>query len=167
MGRCILNQDDVNDAAREVGFDVTLFHPTPTVSLREAYTVINSSHAMIGVHGAALTHLLFLRPGSVFMQVVPLGLAWVAEACYGHPARELGVQYMEYKIGKEESSLADKYGNGDAMVNDPTGVRGKGWPTEIMKVYLKEQNIKLDLVRFRRHLEEAYDKAYTFMQKEG
>lgn len=166
-GRHILNQGDLNNAAEEVGFHVILFHPTPTTSLREAYALINSSHAMMGVHGAALTHSLFLRPGSVLMQVVPLGLAWAAETCFGNSSRELGLEYMEYKIGEKESSLADKYGNDDIMVKDPVRAQGKGWSTKIMDVYLKEQNITLDLVRFRRHLEEAYNKASKFMQNKG
>ncbi|CBI27390.3 unnamed protein product, partial [Vitis vinifera] len=151
----------------EVGFHVILFHPTPTTSLREAYALINSSHAMMGVHGAALTHSLFLRPGSVLMQVVPLGLAWAAETCFGNSSRELGLEYMEYKIGEKESTLADKYGNDDIMVKDPVRAQGKGWSTKIMDVYLKEQNITLDLVRFRRHLEEAYNKASKFLQNKG
>ncbi|RVX06335.1 hypothetical protein CK203_027593 [Vitis vinifera] len=117
--------------------------------------------------GAALTHSLFLRPGSVLMQVVPLGLAWAAETCFGNSSRELGLEYMEYKIGEKESSLADKYGNDDIMVKDPVRAQGKGWSTKIMDVYLKEQNITLDLVRFRRHLEEAYNKASKFMQNKG
>lgn len=74
---------------------------------------------------------------------------------------------MVYKIGEEESSLREKYGKDDVMVKDPVGVQGRDWPTKIMEVYLKEQNVKLNMVRFRRHLEEAYQKANTLLQKEG
>ena len=35
-----------------------------------------------------------------------------------------------------------------------------------MNVYLKEQNVTLDLVRFREYLKEMYKKANTFMNKE-
>lgn len=94
-------------------------------------------------------------------------LAWAAEVCFSNSAEELGSKYMEYKIEEEENSLADKYGNDDIMVKDSIGAQGKGWSTMIMEVYLKEQNIKLDLVRFRRHLEETYNKANKFMKNKA
>ncbi|KAK9276126.1 hypothetical protein L1049_005657 [Liquidambar formosana] len=166
-GRVILNQDEAKHAAEEEGFEVIVFEPTPSTPLRKAYALINSSHAMIGVHGAALTHSLFLRPGSFFMQVVPIGNEWVADVCFGKPARDLGLEYIEYKIGVEESSLAEKYGKDDVLLKDPVGLQRKGWSKEIMDKYLKEQNVKLDLVRFRGYLKKAYEKAKEFMDKEG
>jgi protein O-GlcNAc transferase len=36
-----------------------------------------------------------------------------------------------------------------------------------MGLYLKEQNVKLDMVRFRAYLKEAYTKAKKLMDKEG
>jgi protein O-GlcNAc transferase len=36
-----------------------------------------------------------------------------------------------------------------------------------MKLYWKEQNVKLDMVIFREYLKEAYMKAKKFMDKEG
>ena len=47
---------------------------------------------MIGICGAALMHTIFLRPGSVFMQVVPLRTEWVVEVCYARLARNVGVK---------------------------------------------------------------------------
>jgi len=95
--------------AKNFGFDVTVFEPTRGTPLREFDAFINSSRAMAGIHGAVLTHSLFLRPGSVFMQVVLLGAKWVAEVCFERSARAMGLEYMEYKIKAEESSLIDKY----------------------------------------------------------
>ncbi|XP_038683065.1 alpha-1,3-arabinosyltransferase XAT3-like [Tripterygium wilfordii] len=166
-GRVILNQDQVQQLAKEVGFDVIVFEPKGTTSLREAYGLINTSHALVGVHGAALTHSLFLRPGAVFVQVVPLGGEWVAENCFGTSARAMGLEYMEYKIGVEESSLIDKYNRSDALIKDSVALQKKGWSNGIMEIYLKEQNVKLDLVRFREYLERAYKKAKRFMNNEG
>lgn len=51
---------------------------------------------MFGVHGAALTHFLFLRPGSVLVQVVPVGLGWVAETCFETPAKAMKLEYIDY-----------------------------------------------------------------------
>lgn len=121
----------------------------------------------MGVHGAALTNLLFLRPGSVVVQVVPIGVEWIAGACFGKPANDMGLEYMEYKIGVEETSLREKYGKDDLVIKDPLALQRKGWSKEIMDIYLVEQNVKLDLVRFRRYLKKANEKARLFMEREG
>lgn len=167
VGRLIVNQEKLIGIGKEVGFDVILFNPKQSSSLRKAFALINSSHAMMGVHGAGLTHFLFLRPGSVFMQIVPIGTEWVSDTCFGKPARKLGLHYIEYKIGVEETSLVDKYGKNDMVVRDPVGLQRKGWSSEVMDIYLKEQDVKLDLLRFKGYLEKAYRKAERFMKKEG
>ncbi|KAJ9187429.1 hypothetical protein P3X46_002885 [Hevea brasiliensis] len=167
VGRVILNQIQVKRIAEKIGFDVTIFEPTANTPLWQAYAVINSSHAMVGVHGAALTHSLFLRPGSVFMQVVPLGNEWVAEYCFGNSGRAMGLEYMEYRIEVEESSLVDKYDKNSLMLKDPIAFQGKKWSNDIMSIYLKEQNVRLDLARFREYLKNAYKKAKKFVDKEG
>lgn len=154
VGRVLLNQNEVIFEAKKIGFNVIIFEPTPKIPLHKAYELIHSTHAMIGVHGAALTHTLFLRPGSVFMQVVPLGTEWAAEVCYERIARNVGSKYMEYKIKAEESSLIEKYNKDDIVIRDPVAFRGSDWSK--MNIYLKEQNVTLDLVRLRRYLLEMY-----------
>ncbi|BFG16756.1 hypothetical protein CerSpe_030300 [Prunus speciosa] len=141
-------------------------HPRPS-DMHVAYNLLSKSHAMVGVHGAAMTHLLFMRPGSVFMQIVPLGTHWLANVCCESPARAMGLQYIDYRINVEESSLVDKYGKDDIVVKDPVSKMGSNWSMEIMKIYLKEQNVKLDLARFNWFLKAAYHKAKKFMDKEG
>lgn len=166
-GRALLNMRGVKLELEKVGFEVIVFQPTHKIALQHSFALINSSHAMVGVHGAALTHLLFLRPGTVLVQVVPLGTEWAAEACYGSSAKAMGLNYMEYKIRVEESSLIEKYGKEDMVIKDPAGfIKGKPW-SSVMNIYLKEQNVRLDLVRFRKSLKEAYKKAKQFMDKEG
>ncbi|XVE53166.1 hypothetical protein DITRI_Ditri02bG0182000 [Diplodiscus trichospermus] len=167
VARRIINQDEVIGVMKDIGFDVTVFVPTQNTPLHESYALMNSSHVMVGVHGAALTHALFLRPRSVFMQVVPIGVDWAADAFHGRIAKGLNLEYVEYKIGVEESSLVNKYGKDHMLLKDPHALQNKGWPTEIMDIYLKEQNIKLDLVRFRKSLEGAYWMAKRFMHVEG
>jgi protein O-GlcNAc transferase len=46
----------------------------------------------------------------------------------------------------------DKYGKDEMIVKDPSGFRGKKWSHEAMTIYLKEQNVKLDMVIFRVYL---------------
>jgi len=110
----------------------------------------------VGVHGAAMTHLLFMRPGSVCIQVVPRGTDWAAEAYYGEPARRLGLHYMPYRILPSESSLSGRYAEGDPVLADPDAVNAKGWQVT-KRVYLDGQNVRLDMARFRRHLRRARD----------
>ncbi|KAK4263527.1 hypothetical protein QN277_028923 [Acacia crassicarpa] len=165
-GRVILNQRKTIRVMKDLGFDVVVFEPTKNTSLHESYALVNSCHAMIGVHGAALTHSLFLRPGSVLMQIVPIGAEWAAKAFFGNTAKGLKLEYMEYKIKVKESSLVRKYGKDSMILRNPSALQKNGWPIELMDIYLKEQNVKLDLDRFRDFLEEAYKKVYKFMHQD-
>ena len=72
---------------------------------------------------------------------------------------------MEYRIEPEESSLLEKYSKDDLVIRDPVAFRGTDW--SLMNVYLKEQNVTLDLDRFREYLKEMYKKVKKFMNKEG
>ncbi|XP_042497473.1 xylan glycosyltransferase MUCI21-like [Macadamia integrifolia] len=165
VGRVILNQAEVAKVAQAVGFEVILFEPNLYTSLSQAYGLINGSHAMLGVHGAALTHSLFLRPGSVLIQVVPIGIDWLAETCFGKSSRDMGLEYVEYKIEQEESSLIDKYGKDHLVLKDPKAVVKEDW-FNIKKIYLQGQDVKLDLDRIRSYLNKAYEKAKRFMEKD-
>lgn len=161
----ILNQEDVVQAAEAVGFEVAVFTPSPSTSLREAYRLINGSHVLVGVHGAALTHLYFLRPKAVMIQVVPLGLEWAAEVCYGAAARRMGVEYMDYKVRVEESSLLEKYDRDDMVLKNPDAVSRKGW--SYTKIYLKKQDVRLDLARVTVYLKKAYKMGKRLRELEG
>ncbi|CAM0876294.1 unnamed protein product [Alopecurus aequalis] len=153
--RAIENEAELVIAATRAGFRVDLLQPRPDTELAQMYRVLNGSDVMIGVHGAAMTHFLFMRPGSVFIQVVPLGTDWAAENYYGEPARRLGLRYMPYKILPAESSLYRRYSSDDPVLTDPIAVNARGWQVT-KKVYLDGQNVRLDMVRFRRRLREAY-----------
>ncbi|CAL9248815.1 unnamed protein product [Arabidopsis halleri] len=163
IGRVILNEKEIKEMLEGIGFEVKIFRPSKTTSLREAYKLIKSSHGMIGVHGAALTHLMFLRPGSVLVQIVPVGLGWVSKTCFESPAKAMKLEYIEYRVNVEESSLIEKYNKDDLLLKDPIAFRGMDWNVTKMKVYLKEQDVRLDVNRFRKHMNEAYEKAKLFM----
>lgn len=167
IGRVILNEKEIKEMLEDVGFEVIIFRPSKTTSLREAYKLIKSSHGMVGVHGAALTHLLFLRPGSVLVQVVPVGLGWVAKTCFESPAKAMKLAYTEYRVNVGESSLVDKYNRDDLVLKDPIAYRGNNWNITKMNVYLKEQDVRLDVNRYRKHMNEAYKKAKLFMDING
>ncbi|XP_056688509.1 xylan glycosyltransferase MUCI21-like [Spinacia oleracea] len=164
VGRVILNEVEIKNMAENIGFNVIIFEPNHRTSMSEAHGLINDSHVAVGVHGAALTHFLFLRPGSIFIQVIPIGVDEVAEMCFGGPAKEMGLTYLEYKIRIEESSLIKKYNKLDPILVDPLA-SNKNWWALLGRVYLKEQNVELDLIRFRKYLNYAYKKAKRSMYK--
>ncbi|KAL6608012.1 hypothetical protein ACP70R_041075 [Stipagrostis hirtigluma subsp. patula] len=153
--RAIENEAELARAAAGAGFRVAVLRPRQDTELAKMYRALNASDVMVGVHGAAMTHFLFMRPGSVFIQVVPLGTDWAAETYYGEPARRLGLRYMPYKILPSESSLYGRYAKDDPVLTDPDTVNAKGWQVT-KKVYLDGQNVRLDMARFRRRLREAY-----------
>ncbi|KAI4300805.1 hypothetical protein L6164_034139 [Bauhinia variegata] len=153
--RAITNENLLIGMAEEIGFKVEVLKPDKTTELAKTYRALNASDVMIGVHGAAMTHFLFLRPGSVFIQVVPLGTTWAAETYYGEPARKLGLEYIGYEIDPRESSLYDKYEKDDPVLRDPRSVNKKGWEYT-KKIYLDSQNVRLNLRRFRKRLLRAY-----------
>ncbi|KAL8142327.1 hypothetical protein V2J09_015359 [Rumex salicifolius] len=168
VGRVILNQEKARAVAEDIGFKVITYNPTMTFPMRKAHELIDESHAMIGVHGAAMMHMLFLRKGSVAVQVVPLGLDWVGKACFGQAAMDVGLEYMEYKVGYNESSLSRKYKEGDPILKSTNELlEEKGWIQEFMDIFLKEQDVRLDLDRFRVHMEMVYKKAKHFMDMHG
>ncbi|KAK8713348.1 hypothetical protein V6N13_148568 [Hibiscus sabdariffa] len=155
--RAITNENVLVRRAEEIGFRVRVLRPQPTTELAKIYMELNSSDAMIGVHGAAMTHLLFMRPRcSVFIQVIPLGTDWAAKTYYGEPAKKLGLKYIGYKISPKESSLFDEYEKDDPVLTDPSSLNQKGWEFT-KKIYLQRQTVKLDMPRFRKRLLRAYD----------
>ncbi|KAF8043945.1 hypothetical protein BT93_A2045 [Corymbia citriodora subsp. variegata] len=158
--RALVNEDCLVKMAEEMGFKVEVLSPDRTTELAKIYRVLNSSEVMIGVHGAAMTHFLFLKPGSVFIQVVPLGTDWAAETYYGEPARKLGLKYIGYEILPRESSLYGEYDKADPVLTNPKSVTEKGWEYT-KKIYLDGQNVSLDMTRFRKRLSKAYDYSFT------
>lgn len=149
--RAITNQDLLAQMAEKIGFTVEILRPEKTTELAKIYRSLNSSDVMIGVHGAAMTHFLFMKPGTVFIQVVPLGTTWAAETYYGSPAKKLGLRYIRYEILPQESSLYNEYESNDVVLTDPDSVNDRGWEFT-KKIYLDRQKVKLNLGRFRKHL---------------
>ncbi|XP_034677687.1 alpha-1,3-arabinosyltransferase XAT3-like [Vitis riparia] len=133
-------------------------HPKPhrliISSLDKFAQVVNSCSVMVGAHGAGLANSVLLPAGAVMVQVVPLGLDWASAAYYGDPARKMGVQYLEYKIEAEESSLFDLYGRDHPIIADPQSIHLKGCDVA-RAVYLDGEDMKINLVRFREILVQA------------
>ncbi|KAF5737681.1 hypothetical protein HS088_TW13G00569 [Tripterygium wilfordii] len=154
--RAITNENSMVKLAEKIGFSVEVLRPEKTTELARIYRALNESDVMVGVHGAAMTHFLFVKPGCVFIQVIPLGTEWAAETYYGEPARKLGLKYIGYQILPRESSLYDQYHRNDPVLRDPNSVNQKGWEYT-KKIYLDSQNVRLNLGRFYKRLARAYN----------
>ncbi|XP_050382540.1 xylan glycosyltransferase MUCI21-like [Argentina anserina] len=162
--RAITNENLLVKMAEKIGFEVEVLRPNPTTELAKIYRALNGSDVMIGVHGAAMTHFLFMKPHSVFIQVIPLGTEWAAEEYYGEPAKKLGLKYIGYQILARESSLYGKYDRDDPVLRDPQSVNKKGWEYT-KKIYLDGQTVRLNLGRFRKRLVRSYDYMFSRMNQ--
>ncbi|BAD52493.1 putative HGA6 [Oryza sativa Japonica Group] len=159
--RLLLNLDAVVRAAEEVGFEVVVNESDVGNSIEQVGKLINSCDALLGVHGAGLTNMMFLPPGATMVQVVPWGgLQWIARMDYGEPAAAMGLNYIQYEIAVAESSLKDKYPAGDEIFTNPTGLHKRGFA--FMKQTLMDgQDITIDVTRFRPVLQQALDNLAT------
>ncbi|KAF8724028.1 hypothetical protein HU200_021035 [Digitaria exilis] len=154
--RVIENQEAVARLASSVGFEVDIMETATGLPMSAVYETVSSYDALVGVHGADLTSFLFLRPGAAaFVQVAPLGITLLSRNLFGVPAARMGVHYEQYDMGAGESSLSRRYPAGHVVVADPARARreqGKGEWELVEHVYLRGQNVSLDLGRFRETL---------------
>ncbi|KAL3821064.1 hypothetical protein ACJIZ3_006969 [Penstemon smallii] len=154
--RRFLNEDEMVLLMKELGFEVIVVRRSKVVSNLSKFTrMINSCSVLVGAHGAGLTNEIFLPSGSVMVQVELLGTEWASNTYYGDTARAMGVKYLRYKIEGEESSLTKLYGRNSSVVMDPGSVYRNGGYRTARTVFLDQQNVRINLVRFRETLVEA------------
>eukprot|EP01018_Ginkgo_biloba_P023949 Gb_18307 [translate_table: standard] len=154
--RVFMNQREIVEAAKKFGFSVTVLSPDRSTDLSEMFRIVHNCDVFMGVHGAALTHFLFLRPGAVFIQVVPLGIEWASRTFFREPAMKMNIHYLEYQILPEESSLYEEYPKDHPFLRNPKSVNGQGWEAT-KKVYLDAQNVRMGLPRLKKLLAKALE----------
>ncbi|CAA0382832.1 unnamed protein product [Arabidopsis thaliana] len=153
--RAFVNTGEIARAARQIGFKVVVAEANTGIA-KFAQTV-NSCDVMLGVHGAGLTNMVFLPENAVVIQVLPIGgFEWLAKTDFEKPSEGMNLRYLEYKIAVEESTLVKKYGRDHEIVRDPSAVAKHGW--EMFKsVYLVQQNVSIDINRFKPVLVKALE----------
>jgi hypothetical protein len=141
--RCVVNLDDVvryvgATGPRYTKIKVHFFHKLP---MKEQVTIIHSADIFVGVHGAALTSLMFLKRQATVVEVLPwlfpeegdlsVGTeeeqSCVLEQCavYYNMAKHLGIRHLtligEEKEEKGVSEEKDKvdYQRGENLRNRP------------------------------------------------
>ncbi|PAN31942.1 hypothetical protein PAHAL_5G451400 [Panicum hallii] len=155
--RKLVNVDAVVALAERVGFEVVIGDPPFNVDVGEFAREVNAADALVGVHGAGLTNSVFLPTGAVFVQVVPYGkMEHIGEVDFGVPAVDMGLRYIAYSAGVEESTLVDTLGRDHPAVRDPESIHRSGWG-KVAEYYLGRQDIRLDLARFEPVLRKAME----------
>ncbi|KAJ1282806.1 hypothetical protein BS78_03G079900 [Paspalum vaginatum] len=150
--RRFLNTEEIVRGARKVGFEVVVSEGGHEVA--PFAELVNTCDAVVGVHGAGLTNMVFLPTGGVVIQVIPLGPLEFVASYFRRPARDMGLRYLEYRIAPEESTLLDQYPRDHPVLTDPGSIKAKDW-VSFMGVYLFKQDVRLDMKRFRPVLKKA------------
>jgi protein O-mannose beta-1,4-N-acetylglucosaminyltransferase len=153
--RAFVNTGEIARAARQIGFKVVVAEAN--IGIAKFAQTVNSCDVMLGVHGAGLTNMVFLPENAVVIQVLPIGgFEWLAKTDFEKPSEGMNLRYLEYKIAVEESTLVKKYGRDHEIVRDPSAVAKHGW--EMFKsVYLVQQNVSIDINRFKPVLVKALE----------
>ncbi|XP_057811330.1 alpha-1,3-arabinosyltransferase XAT3-like [Salvia miltiorrhiza] len=133
--RRFLNEDEIINMIKDVGFQVIV--------------LINSCNVLLGVHGAGLTNGVFLPRGAVIIQVEPLNLEYFSKVIFEDNARAMGMQYLRYKIEDYESSLLKVFGRNSSVITDTSSVYRHHGILASRDVFYDQQNVKLNLARFR------------------
>ncbi|VAH69476.1 unnamed protein product [Triticum turgidum subsp. durum] len=158
--RVIENEAAVARLAESVGFDVSILETANGAPLSSEYAAVSACDVLVGVHGADLTKLLFLRPRrAALLQIAPLGVPHVARGCYEKATAMMEMHYEQYDAAANESSLVRKYPADDVVLRDPeAATRERGWDLTA-RVYLGGQNVSLDLGRFGDTLRKLHSRA--------
>ncbi|CAN6220148.1 unnamed protein product [Urochloa humidicola] len=172
--RRFVNLPEIVALAEDVGFEVTtsdVMSPakksgsaaagTATkgdeghARMADASKLVNSFDVMVAVHGSGLTNLVFLPMNAVVVQVVPLGrMEELAMDEYGVPPRDMNMRYLQYNITAEESTLSEAYPRTHPVFLDPMPIHKQSWSL-VKDIYLGQQDVRLNLRRFRPVLEKA------------
>ncbi|KAI3976610.1 hypothetical protein MKX01_008468 [Papaver californicum] len=155
--RRFTNEEEIVPMAKDLGYEVIVAEPGVTATSSNFTHIVNSCDVMVAVHGAGCTNLLFLPSNAILIQIFPLGpLEKFGRHIYGEPAQAMNLRYLEYKIRVEESSLVEQYPADHPIFRDPHSFSEEGW-SAVKSVYLDQQNIKLDIGRFKDTLLEALE----------
>ncbi|XP_023642018.1 uncharacterized protein LOC111831573 [Capsella rubella] len=153
--RALVNAGEIARAASQIGFKVKVAEANNGVA--SFAQTVNSFDVMLAVHGAGLTNMVFLPDNATVIQILPIGgFEWLAKTDFEDPSKAMNLKYLEYKIAPEESTLMKKYGRDHEIVKDPLAVAKRGWET-FKSVYLLQQNVSVDINRFKPVLVEALE----------
>ncbi|CAN4088774.1 unnamed protein product [Withania somnifera] len=154
--RRFTNVQEIITMARNMGFNIVVEETSE--NLAQVAKEVNSFDVLMGVHGAGLTNMVFLPEKAVVIQIVGLGMEWVSKVDFQIPAMDMNLKYLDYKISVNESSLIQQYPLEHHVLKDPPGnmISPNGW-VSYRKIYLDQQDVKIDVNRFRGTLLKALE----------
>ncbi|KAJ8553470.1 hypothetical protein K7X08_024148 [Anisodus acutangulus] len=154
--RHFINVKEIVILARSLGFKVVVEETAE--NLAQVAKKVNSFDVLMGVHGAGLTNMVFLHENATVIQTVGLGMEWVSKVDFHIPAMDMNLKYLDYKISVNESSLIQQYPLEHHVLRDPPGnmISPKGW-VSYRKIYLDQQDVKIEVNRFRGSLLKALE----------
>uniref|UniRef100_H2ZP69 EGF domain-specific O-linked N-acetylglucosamine transferase n=1 Tax=Ciona savignyi TaxID=51511 RepID=H2ZP69_CIOSA len=144
--RRVLNLDELVNAIRNIpGLDIQsalLEYSQDKMSFKEQLSVTHNSDIFIGMHGAGLTHFLFLPPWAVAFELYNCGDV----RCYRDLPRLRGVRYMTW----EEPSKIKAF---DKYEHEHYGSHEKFWNfefdvTEFVRLVKQAKSMVLEHDRF-------------------
>ncbi|XP_072960828.1 alpha-1,3-arabinosyltransferase XAT3-like [Typha angustifolia] len=159
--RAFTNLNEIAAMAEDLGYEVVINEADVGSDISKFAEIVNSCDVMMGVHGAGLTNCVFLPPNATLIQIVPWGgLDWIARLDFGDPANAMGIRYSQYSITVDESTLLEQYPRDHEIFTNPFAFHKRGFDF-IRKTFMDQQNVKLDVRRFRSVLLEALDHLHS------
>ncbi|CAL9767998.1 unnamed protein product [Musa acuminata subsp. burmannicoides] len=155
--RMFVNLFEIAQLAEQLGFQVEVNEAEVGSDVAQFAKLVNSVDVMVGVHGAGLTNLVFLPPNATVIQVVPWGgLEWLSMLDFGDPAKDMKLNYVQYSIDIEESSLTEQYPRDHPVFKDPFSFHKQGFHV-LRSTFMANQNVKLDINKFKSVLWKALE----------
>ncbi|XP_074310900.1 xylan glycosyltransferase MUCI21-like [Silene latifolia] len=154
--RMLLNEDEIVNMMVGLGFQVRIPTPDDMNNLEKLSSLVNQCRVMVGVHGAGLVNEVFLPKGAVVVQFIPVGLMWQSISYYAEPTPKMGLKYLEYRVGFDESSLYESYSRNDLVIINPPSVYAKGFSVA-KAIYLEEQNLRINVTKFKATMSHALE----------
>ncbi|KAG6475140.1 hypothetical protein ZIOFF_064358 [Zingiber officinale] len=157
QSRAFTNLHEITQLADQLGFEIIVNDGDVGSDVGQFAKLVNSVDVMLGVHGSGLTNLVFLPPNATVIQVVPWGgLEWMAMLDFGEPAKDMKLNYVQYSIAIEESSLIEQYPRDHPVFKDTMSFHQRGHPV-MRSTFMDNQNVKLDIKKFKNTLWKALE----------
>ncbi|PHU24273.1 hypothetical protein BC332_09380 [Capsicum chinense] len=154
--RRFINIQELVTMASSLGFQVVVEETSE--NLANVAKKVNSFDVLMGVHGAGLTNMVFLPENAAVVQIVGLGMEWISKVDFEIPAMDMNLKYLDNKISVNESSLIQKYPLEHQVLRDPPAnvITPEEW-VSYSKIYLDQQDVNIDVNRFRGTLLKALE----------
>ncbi|KAM3268781.1 alpha-1,3-arabinosyltransferase XAT2-like [Capsicum chacoense] len=154
--RRFINIQELVTMASSLGFQVVVEETSE--NLANVAKKVNSFDVLMGVHGAGLTNMVFLPENADVVQIVGLGMEWISKVDFEIPAMDMNLKYLDNKISVNESSLIQKYPLEHQVLRDPPAnvITPEEW-VSYSKIYLDQQDVNIDVNRFRGTLLKALE----------